>query len=184
MRENNIKKGIAWVTTYSGIEVEEVARAREKLSKVKEATFNVCILGYSSHFYLLGDSTEFIVAQELNLPIKLVQYDENDFIHIGKFDFTSARFPELVDENGNVRVGDFFDRYLWDGDMYEIETADLIIGEPAYTLTPKEQEMKMFAPFESGVKVHKAYVELGMTEDSDLKVYQQYHIQKHREKQN
>lgn len=182
MKKNNKRKETAWVTTYSGLEVEEVARVREKLSKVKEATFNVCILDYSSHFYLLGDSTEFIVAQELNLPIKLVQYDENDFIHISKLDFTAAQFPELVDADGNVRVGDFFDRYLWDGDMYEIETADLITGEPIYTLTEKEQEMKIFAPFESGVEVHKVYVELGMTENSELKVYQNYYIGKVAEK--
>ncbi len=172
-----VRKGTAWVTPYSGIEAEEVAKARETLLKKGEAIFSVCCLDFINEYYLLGDSTEFIVAQELNLPIKLVEYDEDDFVHISKLDFTTAQFPELVDENVNVRIGDFFERYMWDGDMYKVEV-EITFGEATYTLTPKEQEMKLFTPFESGVAVHKAYIELGMDEDSDLEVYQRYYIQK------
>lgn len=177
IREKEISRGIAWVTTYSGAEVEEVGKARERLLKEKEATFNVCALDYNSQFYLMGNSTEFIVAQELNIPINLVEYDEDDFVNISKFDFTAEQFPELVDENGNVRVGDLFDRWMWNGDMYEIE-ADLTIGEPVYLMTEKEQEMKKSTPFETGVDIHKAYLDLEMTEDSDLKAYIDYYRQK------
>ena len=182
MKENVFSRGIAWVTTYSGVEAEEVARAREELLKEGKVAFNVCCLDYVSDFYLLGDSTKFILATELNIPITLVQYDEDDFIHISMLGFTSAQFPGLIDEDGNVRVGDFFDNYMWNGDSYKIE-ADLIIGEAVYTLTAKEQDMKRQTPFESGVAVHKAYKELGMTEDSDIKEYINYYIKKQTEKQ-
>lgn len=177
MRKDIISRGTAYVTTFGGVVAEKIEEVRKVLLKEGRATFSVCALD-ENKFYLIGNSTKFVLATELNIPITLVEYDENDFIHISKLDFTAAQFPELVDADGNVRVGDFFDRYMWDGDMYEIATVDLITGEPIYTLTEKEQEMKMFAPFESGVEVHKAYMELRMTEDSDLKVYQDYYIQK------
>lgn len=183
MRENNMRKETIEVITYSGVEAERVNEVKEAWLKEGQATFNGCKLDYENVFYLIGNSTEFIVATELNIPITIVEYDKNDFVHISKFGYTAAQFTELVDEDGNVRVGDFFDNYLWSGDTYEVE-ADLTIGEPVYTLTPKEQEMKMQTPFESGAEIHKAYIELIMSEDSGLKNYIKYYIEKTKAQQN
>lgn len=177
MREDNLRKGITWVTTYSEIEAEEVGKARETIMKKGKATFNVCTLDFNSEFFLIGDSTEFLIAKELGVPITLVEYDENDFININESGFAPDQFAEFVNLDGNIRVGDLFGKYTWNGGTHKIE-AELIKGEPVYTLTEKEKEMKLLAPFESGVAVHQAYTELGMTEDSDLKIYQQYYIDK------
>lgn len=179
MNRENLSKGTAWVTTYRNAEAEKVARARKKLLDKREVTFNVCCLDYNRGFLLMNDTTDFIVAKEMGIKIKLIHYDVNDFVHKTKFDFTKAQLLKSVDENGNIMVGDLFDNFIWTGNTYEIE-AEVIVGEAVYTLTPIEQEMKLSTPQASGVEIHKAYVGLGMTQDSDIHVYRQYYFFKDR----
>lgn len=177
MNNDSLRKRTTWVRTYSDAEAEEVGKAREILIKKSGATFNVCSFEFNSDFHLLNDSTEFIVAKELGIPITLLEYDENDFIHINECRFTPDQLTELANLDGNIRVGDLFERYSWEGGTHKIE-AGLIKTEPVYALTDKEQEMKISTPFESGVAIHQAYIDLGMTEESDIDIYMQYYIKK------
>jgi len=177
MKNNNLRIGTTWVTTYSDAETDEVGKAREKLMKMDKATFFVCTLDYNNEYFLIGDSTEFIIAKELGIPITLVEYDENDFININDTGFEPDQFAKFVNEERYIRVGDFFDAYTWNGETYKIE-AELIKGKAEFSFTDKEQEMKISTPFESGVAIHQAYIDLGMTEESDLQLYMQYYINK------
>jgi hypothetical protein len=121
------KKGTAWVTTYDRAEDEQVGTAIKALSGRKELTFNVAIRGYSSHFYLLDDSTKFIIAKELGLDIMLLQYDEEDFIDIDEVNFAPKDVYEHLAKNGRIRVGDLFENFSWDGDMHKVRV-DLILA--------------------------------------------------------
>ncbi len=177
INNNNLRTGTTWVTTYSDAETDEVGKAREKLMKIDKATFFVCTLDFNNEYFLIGDSTEFIIAKELGIPITLVEYDENDFININDTGFEPDQFAKFVNEEGYIRVGDFFDAYTWNGETYKIE-AELIKGKPEFSFTDKEQEMKICTPTESGVAIHQAYIDLGMTEESDLNMYMQYYINK------
>lgn len=119
----------AWVTTCNKVGIVEVAKAKELLlkEKVKELTFRVFIIGYSSHFYLIGGADRFVAAQELDITINLIQYDGEDYIHIREFDFIPKEGFKLVDNTGLVKIGDFYDMYGWEGNMYQVEVNDLFI---------------------------------------------------------
>lgn len=125
MREDNLRKEIVWVKTYSDEEVEEIARAREKLLEKEEVKFIVSTRGFNSQFYLLSDSTEFIIAKEMGIHIILEEYNEDEAININRIGFILEEYVDFADEKGNVKVGDLLDRFIWVGDTYKIE-AELI----------------------------------------------------------
>lgn len=123
--------GVAWVTTCNKVNVKEVARAKEQLlrEKVKELTFKVFIIGYSSHFYLINKEEMFVAAKELGITINLIQYDEEDYINMSEFDFLPDEVFKLGNEDGRIKIGNFFDSYGWQGDMYQVEVSDLVLIE-------------------------------------------------------
>lgn len=177
MSNNNLKNRTVWVTTYSDVEIEEIRKAREFKIKKDEVTFNVCSLDFNNEFYFMGYATELISAVESGIPVKLVEFDENDFINIKECGFFPDQLTEFTNLEGNIRVGDIFEKFNWEGDTFKID-AEVIKGKPAYTFTSKEQEMKISTPFESGVAIHQAYIDLGMTEESDIDIYMQHYISK------
>jgi hypothetical protein len=164
------------VLVYPGrvVETEELSYIKESFLKEGKATFDVCWFDHGV-CVLMASSERFEMALELELPITLVKYGLYDFVHISKFGFTADDTnPELVDENGAVLVKDlFFVCLLNCTPYYEIE-AYMTKGAPIYTLTPKEQFMKDMRLNQTGVDVHKAYIELGMNEETSFDVYFEY----------
>jgi hypothetical protein len=154
--------------------LEEV---KKELLKEGRATFAVCCLDFEGEYYLIEHSVRFDVANRIGVPITLVEYDYDDFIPIESVGFAAEDFQKFIDDNGSFRIGDLFDNFMWNGPTYELE-AYVIEGNPIYSLTEKQREMKCCALSETGVDIVKAYKELGMNEDSDLEIYRKYYINK------
>lgn len=113
---------IAWVTTCEEVKILEVEKAKEQLlkEKVKELTFKVFIIGYNSHFYLIGEADRFVAANKLGITINLIQYDEKEYIHINEYDFIPEEAFELIDKDGFINIYHFYDRYNWEGDTCKV----------------------------------------------------------------
>ena len=168
-----LKKESVFVYPSYGRETEEVAVIKESLLKEGKATIDVCWFD-CGEYLLLGSTKRLEMAMELELPIILVNYHDYDFVHISKFGFDADRLSTLVDENGNIMVSELFDRCFCATDIYYKTEACVIKGDPVYSLTPKEQFMNMIGTHETGVEVHKAYIELGMNEKTSCDVYMKY----------
>ena len=123
--------GTAWVTTCEKVGIVEVAKAKEQLirEKVEELTFKVFTIGYSSHFYLIGEEEKFVAAKELGITINLLQYDGEDCIYIRAFDFLPEEAIKSIDNDvdGYPKIIDFFEWYGWEGDTYKVTINDLVV---------------------------------------------------------
>lgn len=123
---------IAWISGFGQIDQERVKEVIEKLRNVDEITFRVFLIHWNSHFYLIGNETEFMVALAMGKKINLIQYQEDNYIHISQIDFTDKIQQDLIDKNGYVLIKDLYDRYGWSQEMYEIKVKDLIVADTKY----------------------------------------------------